>query len=230
MRLTRDVLVRRLRDVDFRIVNEMQCETMQATAHRSRADAERGAHPVTEQSKAGDCWFYRVTYPIKTLLGAGRYSDPRTQPVVVVVDLNQGGNYPFSPPASHVNGSVIPWSPHFYPNPGPPVCFEAPGRVWPKDGSRTLGHLLLHIARLINFDETIDDATYIGYNGEAVKYWRTVLKSGPITPKLAYPMVPSWFFGQLPEPPRKASVVTPKPRPELSVRTRPDRTRRLDGT
>jgi hypothetical protein len=194
MRLTRDLITRRLRDVDFRIVNEMQCATMRATAHTSKADAERGAYPVTDQSKAGACWFYRVTYPIKTLLGKGKFSDPRTQPVVVVVDLNQGGDYPFTRPESYVNGSVIPWSPHF--SPGVAVCFERLGRVWARDGSKTLGHLLLHIARLINFDEVIDDPSYGGYNRAAIQYWRDALKSGPITPKLTYPTIPAWYFGQ----------------------------------
>jgi len=58
---------------------------------------------------------------------------------------------------------------------GKEICFEVPGRVWDsKYATTTLGHVLLHVARLINFD----DANYVGWNGDAVKYWRGSLKPG----------------------------------------------------
>jgi hypothetical protein len=207
MGLNREMLARRLRDVDFRIVNEMQCDTMQATAHRGAADARRGVNAVSQPTDAGECAYYRVTYRIKTLLGPGAFSNPATQPIVVLVDLNSNGNYPYSRPESFVIGPTSPWSPHFHS--GLSVCFEVPGRVWSADGRTTLGHLLQHLARLINFDERIDDQGYVGYNAAAMAYWRTSLSSGPITPQLTYPMLPSWYFGQAlpPLPPPAATRV-----------------------
>jgi hypothetical protein len=210
MALSREMLQRRLRDVDFRIVQEMQCPTMQATAHRSRNDAHHGMNPITLPAQAHESLFYRVAYRIKTLLGPNTYSDPARQPILILVDLNKHGRYPFTAPESFVIGPTTPWSPHF--STGLPVCFERPGRVWAPDGSKTLGSLLLHLARLINFDETIDDLNYAGYNPQAVQFWRRTLNSGPITPKLQYPMLPTFVYGQQPPaPPQKsrASVVEP---------------------
>jgi hypothetical protein len=190
--MSRELLARRLRDVDFRIVQAMQCQTMRATAHRTDADARRDVNPITDRDRAGDAWHYRVTYHIKTLLGAGEFSDPLRQPIVLVVDLTGGGNYPFTPPEPKVIGPIVPWSPHF--TAAGAVCFQRADRVWKHDGSKTLGHLLLHIARLINFDEHISDATYGGWNPEAIRYWRTRLNAQPITPRLTYPILPDWYF------------------------------------
>ena len=200
MSLTRDQLSRRLRDVDFRIVSAMNCETMQASAHRSGSDARQERNAITRREDAGEARFYRVRYNIRTLLGAGAYSDPGKQPVILLVDLTKNGDYPYTRPESYIIGPVTPWSPHFLS--GVPVCFEVPGRVWTPDGSKTLGHLLLHIARLINFDEEIVDPTYVGYNGQAIAYWRGApLRGGPITKKLRYPILPEWYYNPVPSAP-----------------------------
>jgi hypothetical protein len=205
--LNRELLARRLRDVDFRMMQAMQCETMHSSAHRSKDDARRGVNPITRSADAGNALAYRVTYSIKTLIERGVYSDPLRQPIIVLMDLNEHGNYPFTSPESYVIGSVTPWSPHFLPNVR--ICFEVPGHVWKSDGSTTLGHLAQHIARLINFDEKIRDPSYTGWNGEAIEYWRQHLNSSPITSNLTYPMIPDWYFDPTgaATPPR-ATVVT----------------------
>lgn len=193
MQLNRSEVASRLKNVDYRLAMDMRCPIMDVSAHRTKDEASRGANPITSASDASEAWFYRVSYHIKTLVGEDRYSQPVQEPVVVLIDLNAHGNYPFTRPESYVIGSVVPWSPHFAR--GVPVCFEVPGRVWLASGKTTLGHLLLHLARLINFDEYIGDPRYGGYNAAAVAFWRSVLREQPITPDLAYPVLPAWFFG-----------------------------------
>ncbi len=190
--LTREQLADRLRLVDYRLAIDMRCPVMEISAHATKDEATRCANPITRPADAHHAWFYRVGYRIKTLLGPHRYSDPAQDPVQVLINLNANGNYPFSRPESYVIGRVLPWSPHFAP--GIAVCFERPGRVWRSDGKTTLGHLLLHLARLINFDEVIADQSYGGYNPDAVKHWRSALHAQPITPDLPYPVLPPWFF------------------------------------
>lgn len=192
-RLTKEELEGRLKLVDYRLAMSLRCPIMDVSAHGTREDAMCGANPITSEKDAGRAWFYRAVYRIKTLLGSGHFSDPHKDPVVVVAVLNAHGSYPYTRPECYVVGQTIPWSPHFAQ--GVPVCFERPGRVWRSDGKTTLGHLLTHIAQLINFDEVIGDPSYGGYNWEAVAYWRSALGSKPITPDLAYPVLPKWFLG-----------------------------------
>jgi hypothetical protein len=197
-RLSRQDLEGRLRDVDYRLAMDMRYAcvdeevSMDVSAHATWQDAKQGVRPITSKDQAVTAWFYRVTYHIKTLLGPGTYSDPRRQPVIIGIDLNANGNYPYTRPESFVVGQVIPWSPHFAARIR--ICFERPGRVWTPDGKKILGHLLIQLARLINFDERIEDPNYKGYNGAAVKYWNSTLSSKPITAGLTYPILPSWFL------------------------------------
>jgi hypothetical protein len=80
----------------------------------------------------------------------------------------------------------VPWSPHFRKN--LPVCA---GEIWTESrGTMILGHLLIHVAKLLNFDELLRTADYNGYNPEAAYYWRTKLNMQPINPGLLYPVLP----------------------------------------
>jgi hypothetical protein len=191
-RLTKNEQADRLSLIDYRLAKDLRCPVMQISAHATKADASRGVNPITREADARNAWYYRVNYHIETLIGQDRYSDPERDPVQLLIDLNFNGNYPFSRPESFVIGHTIPWSPHFAP--GIQVCFEHPGRVWRSDGRTTLGHLVIHLAKLINFDETIANPYYQGYNGEAVRFWRSALHSRPITPGLIYPELPAWYF------------------------------------
>ena len=193
MRLSESEIANRLSKVDYRLTMDMRCSIMDVAAYHSKDEASRGVNAITRESDSTDAWFYRVTYRIKTLVAENRYSEPERDPVIILVDLNAHGDYPFSRPESYVIGSTVPWSPHFAR--GVPVCFELPGRVWAATGKTTLAHLLLHFARLINFDEVIADPNYVGYNPEAVAFWRTALRSRSIVPELSYPVLPAWFFG-----------------------------------
>src|SRR5262249_50449667 len=66
------------------------------------------------------------------------------------------------------------------------------GELWTQArGAMTLGHLIVHICKLLNFDEPDREPSYGGWNPAAVNYWRTVLKRQPITKGLVYPTLPA---------------------------------------
>jgi hypothetical protein len=64
-----------------------------------------------------------------------------------------------------------------------------------------LGELIVHIAKLLNFDEVARGGGYVGYNGEAIEYWKTDLEYLPITPNLPYPELPHDMLFTLPAAP-----------------------------
>src|SRR5262249_47522355 len=95
---------------------------------------------------------------------------------------------PFSEPACFVTSRPIPWSPHFLPSSGA-ICL---GELWGQArGAMTLGHLIVHLCKLLNFDEPDREPSYGGWNAAAVNYWRTVLRRRPVTEGLAYPTLPA---------------------------------------
>jgi hypothetical protein len=58
-------------------------------------------------------------------------------------------------------------------------------------GEITLGHLIVHICKLLNFDEPDREPSYGGWNADAVRYWRKELGRQPITKGLVYPTLPA---------------------------------------
>jgi hypothetical protein len=116
-------------------------------------------------------------------VGPGQYSDRTT----VKIDL-LANNYPYSAPCCWTISTKTPWSPHF--REGFPICIS--NDLWESgSGKVLLGHLLIHIAKLLNLDETPRSEFYGGYNPEAAEYWRTKLNSQPINAQLLYPPLPS---------------------------------------
>lgn len=168
--------------LDFEIMTLMSNPFLSFEAYRNVDDLRARRRAILTAAEGQLARHYRVEYQIRTLVGRGRYSKLTT----VHFDLFADNNYPYSQPACFVIDSEMPWSPHFYP--GVPICV---GRIWEQaEGSMLLGQLMVHIAKLLNFDEPeYEDPTYGGYNPEAVKYWETTLKRQPIT-KLIYPQLP----------------------------------------
>jgi hypothetical protein len=180
--LMRQDLENRLR-FDYEVVTRMANSVMRLTAYRNGTDLKAGTHPITTEAEAHQARHYRVEYRIKTLAGRGEYMDL----TVVHVDLLCNGNYPYSEPACWVLSQPVPWSPHF--KSGYPICL---GEIWKEaKGNILLGQLLIHIARLLNFDEVARSGGYAGWNASAIAYWKQVLHLQPITPGLAYPVLPS---------------------------------------
>lgn len=167
---------------DFRIVSLMKSPLMKVIAYRDVDDLYGRRDPIVSEDEGHLATHYLVEYNIKTLVGRGTYSD-RT---LVHIDLLADYNYPFTEPCCYVVDSTLPWSPHFLE--GAPICL---GELWSQArGNMLLGHLLVHIAKLLNFDEVARGGGYVGWNGEAVEYWREVLGEQPITKNLPYPALP----------------------------------------
>jgi hypothetical protein len=168
--------------LDFRVASRMRSPLMQIAAYRNVDDLQKRRNPITSDDDGHLATHYFVDYHIRTLVGRGVYSD-RTG---VNVDLQANNNYPFSEPGCWVVEGRMPWSPHFMKN--RPICL---GEIWLQaQGTMLLGQLLVHIAKLLNFDEVARGGGYVGYNGEAIEYWKSVLDYQPITRNLPYPELP----------------------------------------
>jgi hypothetical protein len=122
-------------------------------------------------------------YRIRSLIESGRFHDRFD----VSMDLLAGGDYPYSQPTCFVVSQPVPWSPHFLAGNGA-ICL---GELWTQaHGGITLGHLIVHVAKLLNFDEPDREPSYGGWNAAAVRYWRQVMKRQPVTKGLSYPLLP----------------------------------------
>jgi hypothetical protein len=172
---------------------------MNVAADRNADDINKRRNPITSDDEGHLATHYFVDYHVKTLVGRNVYSD-RTG---VEVNLHANNNYPFSEPGCYVVEGRMPWSPHFLK--GRPICL---GEIWRQaQGTMLLGQLLIHIAKLLNFDEVARDGGYVGYNGEAIEYWKTVLGYRPITENLIYPELPHGIIHTTPPPEPKKGFV-----------------------
>jgi hypothetical protein len=181
-KLSPDELTSRLR-FDWKIVQQMTGPLLSVQGFKSLNDLADRKNPITKSQHAHRAVAYRVEYRVRSLVAEGEFHDR----FEVSIDLLSGGDYPFSRPACFVVSRPIPWSPHFLPLKGA-ICL---GELWTNArGSITLGHLILHIMRLLNFDEPDREPAYGGWNPEAVRYWRQGLNRRPITAGLAYPVLP----------------------------------------
>jgi hypothetical protein len=185
--------------LDYRIVSGMHSPLMKVAAYRNVYDLRKRRNPITSEDEGHLATHYLVDYNIKTLVSRGGYSNSTT----VYVDVLANTNYPFEEPVCWVVESKIPWSPHFRKEDGW-VCL---GELWRQSqGAMLLGQLLVHIAKLLNFDEEPRD-NYVGFNGEAIDYWKNVLGYKPITINLPYPQLPLHLLYATPaEPERKVFV------------------------
>jgi hypothetical protein len=174
--------------LDYRVVMKMRCPIMTVEAYRNADDLAIRSNLILSEDESHLATHYRIDYSIKTLVGPDRFS----QRTSVKIDLLGNNNYPYSAPLCWVISSEIPWSPHF--RQGFPICISH--ELWTATPGRLLlGSLLVHIAKLLNFDELPYDGNYEygGYTPEAAAYWRTKLNRQPITPTLMYPVLPLGF-------------------------------------
>jgi len=200
--LTADELRSRL-SFDYQTVMLMSCPLMEVEAYRNLDDLKAQRNKITSPGEGHLAVHYRVKYNIKTLVGPGRYSNGTT----IRFDLFGDNNYPESEPPCFVIDSQVPWSPHFYPDYA--VCT---GPLWEEaDGNILLGELMVHVAKLLNFDEPVSDDVESGYQPEATKYWINELDLKPIA-KLVYPQLPQRV------PPAPVEAVTPAPLTSLFVK------------
>ena len=174
---------------DYQICNEMNTNSkvIDVEAYKNPDDLRNQKNLIVSENDGHLATHYRVAYHIKTLIAKGEYS---SDPVVIHIDLMANGDYPYSAPTCMVISPITPWSPHFQAN--SPVCLGV--EVWVHRAPTVwLGDLLIHIARLLNFDELLRSPGYVGWNKEAIDYWRKILKEQPINPNLIYPVLPDFM-------------------------------------
>lgn len=129
----------------------------------------------------GRAIFWTVEYRLPMLAAPGRPLASAT----AVFNLLAGGDYPFSPPTVAFAAHPFPWCGHVHALTGT-VCL---GEGWVRArGQITLGHLIVHVTRLVNFDEP---QTFDGFDAAALRYGRDVLHGRPLNPDLVYPALPA---------------------------------------
>jgi len=167
--------------LDYRIVQAMAGKVLRPEAYRTAEDLERRTNQISSERDSHLATRYLVTFRVPTLIGRGRFVDE----TVIGFDLAVR-DYPYAEPHTWIVSKHVPYSPHFREN--YPVCI---GEVWcEEEGSWLLGHLLRHIARLLNWDEVARGGGYVGWNRDAVEYHRRTYGNRPLNPGLQYPVLP----------------------------------------
>lgn len=168
---------------DHRVATSLVSPALGPVTAYTSADAG-GREVSPEEGAAGAATCFVVEYRFPVLAGAGKHT-PVTR---VRFDLLAGGNYPFSAPVPQVLSRPLPWSPHVHPANG----FVCLGAGWARArGRMLLGELIVHVMRILNCDEPDRGPDYVGWNADAIRYWRTVLGRKPLHPDLAYPDLPA---------------------------------------
>jgi hypothetical protein len=177
-----DILQRRR--FDFEVLADMQCTTFSSEGYASTADLEARRRPITSADASARCSKYRLAFRIPTLIAPGRFT-----PVTEIGLDTDVADYPRTPPNSWIL-TVTPWSPHFLTN--APVCIG--DEMWKHQrGHVTLGHLVMHIARMLNWDEKGRGGGYTGWNGEAIEWHRANYGDRPLDADIIYPKLPLWL-------------------------------------
>jgi hypothetical protein len=195
MRLTQEQLRSRLR-FDWRVLTAMWGPVIAGWAYASTCHLERRWAPIGSLAQAHRATKYRVDYHVPTLVGRGRFAPVTT----IGFDLSVG-DYPYQPPATWVVSEHVPYSPHF--RRGAPVCI---GDFWGGPEPLLLAHLVVHVARLLNWDEVPRGGGYAGWNRDATDYWRQTYRR-PLNPGLRLPSLP----GHLTHGTRAVDLFEPAP-------------------
>lgn len=159
------------------ILNADPSAPVTLTGHRSITDAAGGQGALGQGPPAPTA--YRAVYDVPTLTGPDQ---PYRGQTVVVFDLLGNGNYPFTEPVARVVGPV-PWTPHF--EAGRVVCIGH--TIWAPAGTTTAAELIVHVGRLLNFDEP-PNGGLTGWNVAAIQWWRQY-GSRPLDPSLVWPNI-----------------------------------------
>jgi len=170
--------------LDYRAVMRLSAPTLgRVRAFASGEDAARGRDMAPELGESGAAAAYLVEYRFPILIGPDKHTDS----ALAFFDLNAGNNFPFSAPRVQIVSRPVPWSQHVHPASGL-FCI---GDGWGESrGQMLLCQLVIHVMRLLNFDEP-DDGGFDGYHHEPILHWRSVLGSRPAQPGLLLPVLPA---------------------------------------
>lgn len=167
--------------LDFEACRAISGEVIEIEAYRNADDLEHRRNQIASATEAHLATHYRVRFHVPTLVGPGQIQD------VTEIGFNLSvKDYPDQEPATWVVSDRVPYSPHFMK--GAPVCI---GEIWQRaSGELLLADLMIHIAKLLNWDEIPRGSGYRGWNGEAIDYHARHYKGRPISPELRYPAIP----------------------------------------
>lgn len=149
------------------------------TGHRTAEDVRANRNPVPVGDRTPPA-HYRVVYDFDTLRGPGT----RHRPTIVHVAPLASGGYPITQPSAWVISEVVPWTPHFAAN--VPICHG--DHAWAPNRTQLVDYVV-HIGKLLNFDEPPPVPGYHGYNAQAVEHWRTKMHLQPLNPGLHLPTI-----------------------------------------
>ncbi len=167
--------------LDYDTFMPLQSQVMQVTAYRSLGDLERGRPATGDDGQKGLVGVYAIDYRFPMLAGPNQ----PLERAVVVYNLLAGNNYPFTPPDAQIVSRPVPWCVH-----SAPSGFLCIGEVWEdRDGEMIAAEYALHIAHIFNFDEPDLEEKQHVVDAGAVKFWREVLQSKPLS-DVRYPSLP----------------------------------------
>lgn len=179
-------LANRLR-FDHRILTDMRCPTFAFESYRTSWDLDRRSGAIDAGGETGEARKYRFILRVPTLISPTEWA-PETE-IGVDVDVN---DYPGRPPNTFVLSPHIPWSPHF--KRGSPVCIGP--EFWEgRRGHVVLGDLVIHLQRLLNWDEKGRGPGYQGWNRDAIRHHNSVLGGRPLDDSVVYARLPLWLNG-----------------------------------
>lgn len=149
------------------------------TGHRTAEDVRANRDPVPVGSRIPPA-HYRVVYDFDTLRAPGS----RQRPTIVHVAPLVSGDYPTSQPSAWVISDFVPWTPHFAAD--VPICHG--DHAWIPNRTQLVDYVV-HIGKLLNFDEPAPVPGYHGYNSQAIEYWQTKMHLQPLDPGLRLPTI-----------------------------------------
>lgn len=144
----------------------------------SHAAAAAGVEATPAEAAAGLVTLYSVTYAFPMLSEA----NVRLPRATATFDLTAGGNYPSTDPAVQFVSHPRPYCPRVSPVSG--VVCVGPGWFQSR-GHMLLAQLVVHVMRLVNFDEPPGGDG--GLNQLAFAYGINTLGRRPLNPGLVYP-------------------------------------------
>jgi len=178
--LSHDEREQRLR-YDFEVVGALRSPWLQLSGFASPADVLALRPPIAPRTPGAAPRHLLVRYAFPTLAGPGRWQDG----ALLRIDLVAGGDYPFTRPAVTVL-PPIPWNHRVH----PPTGMMCIGTEWEDSrGQILVAHLIVHLARILNFDEPHSGGD-LGFQPEVARYWQTALGGRPLNPGLRYPALP----------------------------------------
>lgn len=157
--------LRSRRRFEYDVLRAMTGEVVQSTAHADPRAMASGRDPIIDPQHALFATCYVVTLHVPTLVG------PTATRRSTTIAINaRVPDYPFAPPLVWAVHRPVPWNPHFHPDTGVFCIADA----WDRErGTTLLGDVIVHLARLLNWDEQRQDRTYVGWNAPAAQqYWQ----------------------------------------------------------